>query len=227
MAGFADSLDALWAVQKHDAQIVKEQKRIAKASQERAHEQSKVDAAKAKFDAEREKLRHHKTTQKELEDELQRMDARVKQLEAQGTEAATKGAEKQRVKIDELETDGLELLAAIAVQDAAVKLAEAELRAREEALAAVVAATAQVTAAAQASLDKLSALRTAATAAIEPKLLTVYDEVNARHPGNALCHIEGDFCAGCQSNLNTQLLMQVRARREILRCPQCLRILDV
>jgi predicted nucleic acid-binding Zn-ribbon protein len=227
MAGFADSLDALWAVQKHDAQIVKEQKRIAKASQERAHEQAKVDAAKAKLDAEREKLRQLRTKQKELEGELQRMDARVKQLEAQGTEAGTKGAEKQRVKIDELETGGLELLAAITEQEAVVKTAEADLRVREDALLAVSNAAATATTAAQANLDKLAALRTAATTAIEPKLLTVYDEVNARHPGNALCHIEGDFCAGCQSNLNTQLLMQVRARREILRCPQCLRILDV
>jgi predicted nucleic acid-binding Zn-ribbon protein len=227
MAGFADSLNALWAVQKHDAQIVKEQKRIAKASQERAHEQAKADAAKAKLDAERETQRQLKTRQKELEGELQRMDARVKQLDAQGTEAGTKGAEKQRAKVDQLETDGLELLTVITAQEAVVKAAEAELRLKEDGLLAVSNAAAQATTAAQTSLDNLVALRTAATAVIDPKLLTVYDEVNARHPGNALCHIEGDFCAGCQSNLNTQLLMQVRARREILRCPQCLRILDV
>ena len=227
MAGFADSLDALWAVQKHDSQIVKEQKRIAKASQERAHEQARVDAAKTKLDAERDKLRLLKTKQKELEGELQRMDARVKQLEAQGTEAGTKGAARQREKIDELETSGLDLLASVTAQEESAQGAETELRAREAGLKAVADATGLTIAAAQASLDKSAGLRTTATAVVDPKLLTVYDEVNMRHPGNALCHLEGEYCAGCQSTLNTQLLMQVRARREILRCPQCLRILDV
>lgn len=227
MAGFADSLDALWALQKHDAQIVKQQKAIAKASRDRALEQTRADEAKTKLDAEREKLRKLKLQHKELEAELQRLDARVTQLDAQGTQAGNNAAVKTRVHVEQLETQGLELLDAVSAQEAAMQTAEAELEIRNQGLLTVVQATEQAAAAAQRELDTLAELRTAATKLVAAEVLSIYDEVNARHPGNALGHLEGDYCASCQGNLNTQLLMQVRARREILRCPQCLRILDV
>jgi predicted nucleic acid-binding Zn-ribbon protein len=129
--------------------------------------------------------------------------------------------------VEELETQGLTLLDAITAQETAMQAAEAEAELRDQALLNAVQLTDHATQAAQQQLDALAGLRVEATKAIPAELLTIYDEVNARHPGNALCHLDGEFCGGCQGNLNTQLLMQVRARREILRCPQCLRILDV
>jgi len=226
MAGFADSLDALWTVQKHDAAIVREQKRIAQAEREVAMEQRKQETAVAARDAVQGKLRELKTRHKELEQELQGMDARARQLEAQGTEAGTKAAARQREKVDALENDGLELLIQISTQDVELAKAEAEAeaaRAHASHSAEIAAAAIQ---AAQAVIDATAEVRRLAAQPIAPELLQVYDEANARHPGQALCRIDGEFCGGCQANLNTQLLMQVRARREILRCPQCLRILD-
>ena len=226
MSTFAESLDSLWAVQKHDKQLVREQERIAKTSRELASVQSKLDAAQQSLDGERDKLRQLKNQHKELEGELQRLDARVKQLEAQGTEKGTEAATKQRDKIDEMETQGLELLSQISEQELAVEAADGVVRQRADALAEASAAAKAVTDAAQQVIEKAAADRAEAAKLVVPELLTVYDEVNARHRGDVLCHIEGEFCAGCQGELNSQLTMQVRSRQEILRCPNCSRILD-
>ena len=226
MTTFAESLDSLWAVQKHDKHLVREQERIAKGSRDLANEQAKVDGSKKKLEAERESLRQLKNKHKELEDELQRLDGRVKQLEAQGTEAGSEAAAKQRTRIDELETEGFEVLGQIGEQEDVVAQAEGEFSKREEVLATVTQAVEETSQAAQVQIDEAAAQRTKTAKLVVPELLTVYDEVNSRHQGSAICHIEDGFCGGCQGELNSQLTMQVRARKEILRCPHCARILD-
>ncbi|MBZ0135120.1 MAG: hypothetical protein K8I27_01960 [Planctomycetes bacterium] len=226
MSEFSASLDSLWAVQKHDKQLVRERERVAKAARDLAAEQAKVDAGAAKLEQEREKLRLLKKQHKDLEGELQRLDSRVKQLEAQGTEKGTEAAAKQRANIDEMETEGLDLLAQISAQEGEVEKFQEALRLRNEALLAATRTTGEQTRTAEEAIEKATGERHGAAGQVVPELLSVYDEVNARHPGNALCHIEGEFCAGCQGALNSQLTMQVRARREILRCPNCARILD-
>lgn len=226
MSEFSASLDSLWAVQKHDKQLVREQERVAKAARDLAAEQSKVDAAAATLEEEREKLRLLKKRHKDLEGELQRLDGRVKQLEAQGTEKGTEAAAKQRTKIDEMETEGLDLLAQVAAQEQQVEKFQEALRQRNEALQTATRTAGEQTRTAQEAIGKAAGERSDAAGRVVPELLSVYEEVNARHPGNALCHIEGEFCGGCQGELNSQLTMQVRARREILRCANCGRILD-
>lgn len=227
MAEFAESLDLLWGVQKHDSQIVREQERIAKASKAQAHEQAKVDETQAVLKSEQEQLRQLKKQHKELEDELHRLDERVTRLDAQGTEAGSEAAAKQRTKIDELETAGLELLSQITEQESAIERTSTELAARTKVLTTVASTTKEITEAAQAVIDTHVAERTEAVKPVVPELLHVYDEVQHRHPGSALCHQSGEFCSACQGEIRAQMLMQIRARAEIVRCPHCLRILDV
>jgi predicted nucleic acid-binding Zn-ribbon protein len=226
MAEFSESLDALWAVQKHDAVIVRQREQLAKLERENQAEQAKVDAAKSALEDRRNKLRKLQSEHKELEQELQRLDARVKQLDAQGTEAGMEAAAKQRAKIDELETQGLELLTAVTIAEHEVKAAEAELSMKQEVQAARLKVNADVAAAAKQLIEATEAARATAAAQVTPKLLQVYDEVNARNPGKALAKIAEGFCSACSGEINTQLAMQVRGRKEILRCPHCTRILD-
>jgi predicted nucleic acid-binding Zn-ribbon protein len=226
MAEFSESLDALWAVQKHDAVIVRQREQLAKLERENQAEQAKVDAAKTNLEERRAKLRKLQSEHKELEQELQRLDARVKQLDAQGTEAGMEAAAKQRAKIDELETQGLELLTAVTIAEQEVQVAETELKQKQEVQAARLKVNADVAAAAQQLIEATEAARATAAAQVTPELLQVYDEVNARNPGKALAKIAEGFCSACSGEINTQLAMQVRARKEILRCPHCTRILD-
>ncbi|MEZ5992478.1 MAG: hypothetical protein R3E76_08995 [Planctomycetota bacterium] len=227
MAEFAESLDLLWGVQKHDSQIVREQERIAKAVKAQAHEQAKVDETQAALKSQQEKLRQLKNEHKELEGELHRLDERVNQLDAQGTEAGSQAAAKQRIKIDELETAGLELLSLMSDQESAIELTRSELATRTNVLEGVAKTTKEVTEAAQAVINQHVAERTEAVKLVVPELLHVYDEVQHRHPGSALCHQNGEFCNACQGELRAQTQMQIKARAEIIRCPHCLRILDV
>ncbi|MCA8910436.1 MAG: hypothetical protein KDB82_01930 [Planctomycetes bacterium] len=227
MAEFSESLDSLWAVQKHDREIVRAQESIAKAERDIAAAQKKLDDAQTDLDARRETARKLHSEHKELEAELQRLDARVKQLEAQGTEAGMEAATKQRAHIDELEMKGLDLITAVATAEGEVEASEAALAGHQSAFEAVEKAAQEVVRTAEAAIEAQQNARAGAIEHVVPELLQVYDEVNARHPGKALCHIDGEFCAGCQAELRQQLIVQVKARAEILRCPNCLRILDV
>lgn len=226
MSTFAESLDSLWAVQKHDREIVKARKAIEKVERDAKAREAKLEAEKAGVAAKRDALRKQQNEHKELEQELQRLDARVKQLESQGTEAGNEAAEKQRARIDELEIKGLELIEAIAVADSEVEAAVLQFDAHGKSGEALSAAESEVVTAENGAIEAQTSARESAASQVVPELLQVYEEVNARHQGNAICRVEDEFCAGCQAALNSQLTMQVRARREILRCPNCTRILD-
>ncbi|MCB9894729.1 MAG: hypothetical protein H6839_09780 [Planctomycetes bacterium] len=227
MSEFAESLDSLWAVQKHDRAIVRAQETIDKTNRDTAASLAKLEARQAKLAERQEELRKLHNEHKELEGELHRLDERVKQLEGQGTEAGMDAAAKQRAKIDELEMKGLDLIAAVATAEQNVEAARAEAEAYRTTHEATAAANGEVIKSAEAVIAAEYKTRAESVANVVPELLQVYEEVNTRHPGKALCHLEGEFCGGCQSELNTQLQMQIRARKEILRCRNCTRILDV
>lgn len=227
MAEFSESLEALWGVQKHDHAITSSQETINKATRDNDAAQVKVGNAETKLASAQANLRKLQHEHRELESELQRLDTRVKQLEAQGTEVGMTASAKQRVKIDELEMQGLDLLTAIATAESDVQAAKSELAAQQTVRDGVFKANAAVIAAAQAVIDAELAARALAADKVVPELLHVYEEVNARFPGNALCRVEGEYCSKCQSELRPQLVMQIKTRAEIIRCPNCLRIIDV
>lgn len=227
MTTFAESLDSLWAVQKHDKQIVKARRDIEKAERDKQAAAGKTKAAEDSLIASKENLRKLQNQHKELEAELKRLDERIKKLESLGTEDGNAAAARQREAVDVLEIQGLDLIASVSKAEMDVQAAEATLHAQKQVQDGTFRAADGLIEAAENLARVTGEARDLAAAGVVPELLAVYDEVNTRHPGNAICHIEREFCAGCQGELNTQLCMQIRARREILRCPHCARILDV
>ena len=227
MSELAATLDALWVIHHLDEEIVRHQARIDKDNRANTNEQGRVKLAETRLSDEIETLRKLKVQHRELEGELKRMDARVTQLDQQGTTTGMEAAAKQRDKIDDMETQGLELLGAITAQEGRIKEAEEHLKQRQEGLDASIKATGVSSGEAQQAIDGLQAQRATACATVPPELLHVYEDVQARNPGSALTRVKDGYCAACQGELRPQLSVQIRQRAEIIRCPHCGRILDV
>jgi len=63
------------------------------------------------------------------------------------------------------------------------------------------------------------------TEGVEEDLLDRYNRLFKSKNGIALVTVEHGVCAGCHMQVNTQTILEVKAEKEIIGCPQCGRIL--
>ncbi|MDC1142948.1 hypothetical protein OAU50_07635 [Planctomycetota bacterium] len=226
MADFAGVLDSLWALQALDSTVAKSKREIADAEKALETAQSRVIVAegvlKTAQDATAELRRQHK----EVENELAKLDTRIKQLEQQGGVAGMRAADKQREHVDEFEMKGLELLEKIPDLEAAESKAQEKLT-RQETLAAESNERAKaVSIERTTSIDDALKQRKEMLPAISEIALEVYEMSQAKHAGSALCYTVDEICDGCSGSLTRSHISQLKARAEIIRCPHCRRIHD-
>lgn len=74
---------------------------------------------------------------------------------------------------------------------------------------------------------ELHAQREAAAAAIAPELLALYEKVRAQYGGVGAAALRARRCDGCHLDINGADLREIAARPddEVVRCPECSRIL--
>lgn len=227
MASYSEALDSLWRVQALDERIQESHRRIAAAERAMDRASQKLAAAEKAMNEAHDVLQHMRAKEKEHEDELARLDVRVKQLEGQGTEAGNAAAERQRAKIDEIESAGIELLSEIEAQTTVRETRRTQLDDARRVTESESAAARQIIEDEQAVLEDLIAKRDAESANVVPGLLEVYEAVHERRPGAALARVRGTYCGSCNGELTLHLVHQVKRRAEIVRCPICGCILDV
>ncbi|MBK8206189.1 MAG: hypothetical protein IPK87_05240 [Planctomycetes bacterium] len=224
MSTFAEYLDLLWQIQALDAASLQAREFMAREDMRASGTERGVDRLmKQRGDADAAyklmEVRH-----RELEAELRRLDARIKQIE--GVPDSEAAVAKHREAIEALEMDGLNLLGDIDTQRAKVKQLDNEIEAQRK-IAAIEREGAKATAREkQEVIDDLHRQREAIAANIPEEVLRVYDNSAQRHPGTAMVRTSTDFCAACSGELNMQLIMRAKARTEFVRCPHCSRILD-
>ena len=63
------------------------------------------------------------------------------------------------------------------------------------------------------------------TEGVDEDLLDRYNRLFKSKGGIALVTVEHGVCTGCHMQVNTQTVLEVRAEKEIIGCPQCGRIL--
>ncbi len=61
--------------------------------------------------------------------------------------------------------------------------------------------------------------------ALDEDVLELYLRLFKTKHGTAVATLEHEVCMGCHMKVTAQTVVQVRARREIVHCPQCGRIL--
>ena len=72
---------------------------------------------------------------------------------------------------------------------------------------------------------ELEAGRPPLTEGVDEDLLDRYNRLFKSKGGIALVTVEHGVCTGCHMQVNTQTVLEVRAEKEIIGCPQCGRIL--
>jgi uncharacterized protein len=60
---------------------------------------------------------------------------------------------------------------------------------------------------------------------IDDEVLSLYEHLFKTKHGTALATLEHEVCMGCHMKVTAQTIVQVRAARQIIHCPQCGRIL--
>jgi predicted nucleic acid-binding Zn-ribbon protein len=108
---------------------------------------------------------------------------------------------------------------------AAVKRAETELTAEQKKVEAEKRALAAEVAGLQATLEKVRAERAAIVAALDPKVLGIFELVSRRRQGVAVAEARDGICTICHVRLRPQVFNTILRNDEILQCDSCQRIL--
>jgi uncharacterized protein len=77
----------------------------------------------------------------------------------------------------------------------------------------------------EARISELTSDRQRHAEGIDDEVLTLYEHLFKTKHGTALATLEHEVCMGCHMKVTAQTIVQVRAARQIVHCPQCGRIL--
>lgn len=234
MPSFAESLDLLWQLRSHDEPIVAAQREIARQKADVARALARLEAARALTAQLRQALSTLRSAEREDEAELQRLEQRIAQLEAQSGTATseaqiknvTAALARERAHLDEIETRGLERLEQIEAAESQQAAAGQKQAAAQDELSTIEKAANAVTEAQQAIIERHMAARAPIAAQVEEGLREQYETANRQNPGSAVCLVKPGECTGCSGELTLQHVSEVRARNKVVRCPHCHRIQD-
>jgi predicted nucleic acid-binding Zn-ribbon protein len=108
---------------------------------------------------------------------------------------------------------------------ATIKAAEADLAAAQKTIEADRKRFQAEDAEAQASIDALAAERATLVAAIDRRVLAMYEIAVAKRQGIAAAEVKDGICSICHVRLRPQMLNEVRRNEAIVQCESCQRIL--
>ena len=77
----------------------------------------------------------------------------------------------------------------------------------------------------EARISELKSDRQRHAEGIDDEVLSLYEHLFKTKHGAALATLEHEVCMGCHMKVTAQTIVQVRAARQIIHCPQCGRIL--
>ncbi len=226
MLTHVQAMDVLWKLTGLDEQLVRNAQARARAKGELGKAVSRLEDARRAHLAAQAALNKARADQKAAEDELKEHEQRMKRLEAEGTKHAVEALDNERRAVDELETRGLELLEGIQRAEAAELAARQAQKAVETLLEAAQVATEGQFKVLDEEEKALREARKLTAAPLDAAVLEVYESANRANPGTGLCRIADRLCGGCGGELTMQHVVRVRARAEIVRCPDCVRIQD-
>ena len=108
---------------------------------------------------------------------------------------------------------------------ATIKTADAELAAEEKTIDADRKAMHVEHAAVQTALDALGSQRAAVVAAIDRRVLAIYETAAAKRQGIAVAEARDGGCLVCHVRMRPQMFNEVRRNEAIVQCENCQRIL--
>jgi predicted nucleic acid-binding Zn-ribbon protein len=191
----------------HARDVVEEAKQRLKASQELRREQEK-DAA---------------TFQTRLSKFKDQLSAVKTNREYQAMQAEIETAQRELGLVEEKVLERMMEADALAAD---VKKAEQALAAQRKAVEAEKKALAEELATVETALAQATEQRATVIAAMEPRLVALFEQVARARKGIAICVATRDgLCSACHVRLRPQAFQEVRRNDAIIQCFSCNRIL--
>ncbi len=130
-------------------------------------------------------------------------------------------------RITTLEDEELEVMEALEEAQTALNSAQAELADVQIELNQTISARDAAIAVLDEQIADTQAERDASATAVPAELITLYDKVRAQYGGLGAAALRAKKCEGCRLEINGADLREIAAlpEDEVLRCPECTRIL--
>jgi hypothetical protein len=227
-------LGRLITLQQLDATIEDARRHMAAHPQRLAEADARLSEAKQRVDTARQRLKDSQDARRALEKEAAVFQGRVTKFKDQLIEVKT-NREYQALQheiatahsdLGAVEEKVLERMMEADVMTADIKQAEAALAAQQKALETEQAALARELATMEKALADASEQRAALLAAMEPRLIALFEQVARARKGIAICTATRDgACSVCHVRLRPQVFQLVRQNDSIIQCDSCQRIL--
>ena len=226
-------LERLIALQRLDSAALDAQRRLADEPGRRQAFDARLEAARARVAAAKDRLAENQSARRAIEKDVAVHQGRLSkfrdQLMAVKTnveyQAVQKEIEFAQKEVKAFEDTILEQMLEADELTAALKRAESELAAEQQAVDGERRALASELTELTTALDRLTKERTALVASLDPKMFAIFDRVSKRRNGVAMAQARDGICTICHVRLRPQIFNTVLRNEEILQCDSCNRIL--
>ena len=227
-------LERLIQLQQLDTAIDEARRTIAAHPQRLASADARLDEATLRVEAAKQRLKDNHDARRTVEKDVVLFQGRVSKFKDQLFEVKTNKEytamqheiETAQKELGAVEEKLLERMMEGDVITAEVKQAEAALARDKKAIDAEKQALAAELSSVEASLAQATATRASILGTLEPRLLTLYDQVAKARKGVAICTATRDgLCSVCHVRLRPQVFQMVRHNDGIIQCESCHRIL--
>ena len=228
-------LQALLALQEIDKDIFRTQRELKRLPAERSARKGEIDKKAAKLAEMRERTKAVRVRIKEIEDLTTTQRQRMRKVEneamASRSDVALLAAFQHEIRnlkreIGTGEEEGLRLVEEVEGQEKEAATLATAIEGDQKIFEEFSKNVARETAAAEAKLKELQALRKQRMAADIPgEAMALYTKILASREGVATAELDGRICQACYMEIPVNLVVRVQRGTELVQCPSCDRIL--
>src|SRR6185295_7880571 len=226
-------LERLIALQRLDTTADAARKKLADEPEREKSLAARLDAAKARVAAAKERLADNQTARRTIEKEVAVHQGRLSKFREQAMAVKTNQEyhavqheiAHAQAQIKAHEDQMLEHMLEADELAAAVKKAETDLAAEQKAVDADRKAMKADHGTLQTSLERIVAERTAIVGALDKQVLLTFEQVAKKRHGVAVAEAKDGICTICHVRLRPQVFNTVRRNESIVQCDHCQRVL--
>lgn len=228
-----DVIQKLLVLQDRDQRLRAFQTELAHVPEERKAREKQIADSAARLEQAKTRAKEIEATKKNLELEVKgKQDAitryKQQQLQTRKNEEYSalaheiEAAEKNISDIEDNELTLMEELDGLRPQISAAEKTHAEEKAKIE---LVLSTLEGKVSSLKTRVAELEGERSSLTTDIDEDVLERYEKLFKTKNATAVVALEHEICTGCHMKVTTQTVVQVKAQKEIVHCPQCGRIL--
>ena len=226
-------LDRLIALQKLDTAAHAAQRRLAEGPDRESAMEARLGAARELLAGAKSRLAENQQARRDIEKNVAVHQGRLSKFREQAMAVKTNqeyhAVQKEigfaQGEIKTLEDTILERMLDADDMNAAVKRYEADLAADQKAVDAERRAMTAELGDLKAALERIAMERRVLVGALEPQLLTMFEQVSRKRNGIAVSEAREGICTICHVRLRPQVFNTVRRNEAITQCDTCNRIL--